>query len=95
MLTRTPTSISRAVGAGDDYDVAVWISHPAFPVVRSAVSILRVSVSREDDLYFHFLYSLYDRVEVFDFEPEQQAVSVGFVVPVADGSVIVFDFEAV
>lgn len=95
MLARTPASVSRSIRTGNDYDVAVWVSYPAFPVIRSAFSILRVSVSREDDLDIHFLYSLHDCVEVFDLEPEQQAVSVGFVVPVADGSVIVFDFEAV
>ena len=52
-------------------------------------------MAREDEFDAHFGSALKDGVEIVHFEPEQEAVSVGFVQPVGDGAVIVFYFEAV
>jgi hypothetical protein len=47
--------------------------------------------------HFHaeYLGALHHRIEVFDLKPEKNAVAVGFIVLVADGTVMVFHIEPV
>lgn len=52
-------------------------------------------MARKNDLGAKFNRSLEGSVEVVQLEPEQHSVAVGFVVPIADGTVVVVDFEAV
>ena len=49
----------------------------------------------KDDLDAHLSYALHDSVKIFYLEPQQDAVSVGLVVLVAYGAMMMFDFEAV
>jgi hypothetical protein len=69
VLARTPGSVSRSVGTGNDHDIAVRIPHPALPVIRPAVTIWRVSMTGYDNLDAHFGRALDDRVKVVDLEP--------------------------
>jgi len=48
-----------------------------------------------DDFHVHFAGALQDRVKVVDLEPQQHTVSVGLVLAIADGAVMVVDHEAV
>ncbi len=49
----------------------------------------------QDDFHAHFSGTLHDRFKVVYLEPEQYTVSVWLVITIADGTVIVFHFEAV
>jgi hypothetical protein len=49
---------------------------------------------QHDDLDTHFGRSLDDRFEIINFKPQQHAVSVWFVITIADGTMMVFQFEA-
>ena len=48
-----------------------------------------------DNLHAHFSGALDDRIKVVNLEPQQYTVSVRPVITIADGTVIVFNFEAV
>ena len=48
-----------------------------------------------DDFHVHFNGTPHDRIKIVYLKPQQYAVSVGFVVPVADGTVMVLYFKAV
>ena len=80
---------------GHDDQVAVGVAHPALPVVRAAVAIGRVAVTRHNHLDGHLVGALDDGVEVVDLEPEQETVAIGFVVAIGDGAVVVLGLEAV
>ena len=80
--------------AGDYYDVAVRIAHPALPVIDGLFQVGRISKTLEDELHTHFGGALGDRFEIVDLEPEQDAVAVGLAVAIADGAVIVVRFKA-
>jgi len=92
---RTPSAIRRSVRAGHNNGVAVRIAHPALPMIRTAVAVRRISMPRLDDFSFEFGSVLEDSVEVIHFEPEQNAVSIGLVIRVANRTVIMLDFEVV
>jgi hypothetical protein len=64
-------------------------------MIRTAVTIRRVSMTGHHDLHAHFSGALHNRVKVVYLEPQQYTVSVGFVITIADRTVIVFYFEAV
>jgi len=49
----------------------------------------------QNHLYAHFSTALHDRVEVLYLEPQQHAVPIRLVVPIADPAVVVFHFKAV
>jgi hypothetical protein len=90
-----PGSIGRSVRTGDNYDIAVWIPHPAFPMIRPAVTIGRISMPRHHDLDAHLGGTLHDRIKIVNFEPQQDAVSIWLVAPIAYRTVMMFYFEAV
>jgi hypothetical protein len=48
-----------------------------------------------DDLYAHFSRALHHRVKVVYFEPQQDSVSVRFVIAIADRAVMMLDFKTV
>jgi hypothetical protein len=48
-----------------------------------------------DDFHAHFSGTPHDRIEIVYLKPQQYAVSVGFLVPVADVTVVVLHFKAV
>lgn len=90
-----PGSIGRPVRTGNNYEIAVWIPHPALPMIRSAVSIGGISMPRHDDLDAHLGGTLDDRVKIVNFEPQQNSISIRFVVPIAYRTVMMFYFETV
>ena len=90
-----PGSIGRPIGTRKDYGIAVRIPHPAFPMIRAAVSIGRILVPGSHNLDLHFTGALQGCVKIINLKPEQHAVSIWFVVSIADGTVIVLHFEAV
>ncbi len=49
----------------------------------------------QHNFHAHLSGALQDRVKVVHFEPEQDAVSVGLVIAVANRPMVVFNFEAV
>lgn len=49
----------------------------------------------QDDLDAHLAGALDDRVEVVDFEPQQDSVSIGLGATRADRAVMMFGFKAV
>jgi hypothetical protein len=48
-----------------------------------------------DDLYAHFSRALHDCVKIVNFEPQQDSVSIRFVITIADWAVMMFYFETV
>ena len=95
VIVWAPHSISRSIGAGNDDHIAVGVSHPALPVIRSAIALRRVSVSRQDDFHIHFGGALHHGVKVVDLEPQQHPVSIRPVMTISNRSMMVLDFEAV
>jgi hypothetical protein len=49
----------------------------------------------QNNLHAHFSGALHHRIKVVHFEPEQDAVSVGLVIAVANRPMVVFNLEAV
>jgi hypothetical protein len=64
-------------------------------MIRAAVTIGGISMTRHDDVDAHLSGALHDRVKIVNFEPQQDAVSIRLVVSIAYGTVMVFYFEAV
>jgi hypothetical protein len=95
VLIWPPNSIGRSVRTGNNYEIAVWIPHPALPMIRPAFTVGRISMPRHNDLDVHLGCTLHDRVKIVNFEPEQHSVSVRFVVPIGYRTVMMFYFEAV
>jgi hypothetical protein len=93
-LIRTPRSVRRSVGTGNDHDIAIRVSNPTLPVIWPAVTIRWVSMPRHDNLGPHFNGALYDLFKIVDLEPEQHTVSVGPVVRIAYRAVMMFHLEA-
>ena len=52
-------------------------------------------MARQDDLDIHLGHALHDRVEIIDLKPQQNSVSVWFVLTIRDGAVMMFHVEAV
>lgn len=50
-------------------------------------------MARKNDRGFQFGKTRHRGIEVVDFKPEQNAVSIGLVVAIADGAVVMFDLE--
>jgi hypothetical protein len=95
MLVRMPRSVGRSVWTGNDYDIAVGVTHPALPVIRPAVTVRRVSMPRHDNLDTHFSRPLHDRFKIVHLEPQQHPISIWPIVAIADRAVMMFHFEAV
>jgi hypothetical protein len=91
----TPRSVRRSVWTGNYYSVAVWVSHPALPVIRPAVTIGRVSMTRHHRLDAHFSGALHDCFKIVDLEPEEHPVSIWLIVTIADRTVMMFHLETV
>jgi hypothetical protein len=64
-------------------------------MIRAALTIGGISMPRHDEVDAHLSGTLHDRVKIVNFEPQQDAVSIRLVVPIAYGTVMVFYFEAV
>ena len=64
-------------------------------MIRPAVAIGRISVPWQDDLDAHLRGTPHNCVKVVNFKPQQNAVSIRLVVPIGDGAVMMFHFEAV
>jgi hypothetical protein len=64
-------------------------------MIRPAVAIGRISMLGQHNFHAHLSGALQDRVKVVHFEPEQDAVSIGLVIAVADRPMVVFNLEAV
>lgn len=92
---RLPLAVSRAIRTRHHYGVAVRIAHPALPVIRAAVTIRRIAMTRLDDLSTKFRGASDDGVEIIHFEPEQKAVTVWLVIGIGNGTVVVLHLEAV
>lgn len=90
-----PVSVSRSIWTGDDHDIAIRVSHPAFPVIRPAITICRVSMAWHYHLDAHFDGAPKECFKIIDLEPEQHPVSVWLILTIADGTVIMFNLEAV
>jgi hypothetical protein len=90
-----PASFRGSIWAGDHDGIAIGVFHPTLPVVGAAVPIGRVLMPRKYDVNRHFGGALHDRIKVFYLEPEQDAISIGLVVGIADGPMMVFDLETV
>jgi hypothetical protein len=91
----TPRSVGRPIRAGYHNDISVRVSHPDLPMIRPSVAVGWVSMPGQHNFHVHLSGALQGRVKVVYFEPEQDAVSVGLVIAVANRSMMVFNFEAV
>ena len=58
LLPGTPCSAGCPVRAGNYDNVAVRVSHPALPMIGTALTIRRVSMLGHDDLNAHFRSAL-------------------------------------
>lgn len=83
--------VGGAVGAGENDGVTVGIAEPAFPMIGAAVAGGRVAVPRKEDAGAEGGGAGEGGVEVVEFEPEEDAVAVGFGAGVADGAMVVLD----
>lgn len=83
------------VRARQNNGVAIRIAQPAFPMIRPAVAAWWVVVAWHHDLGIHLACSRHRVVKVINFEPKQHAVTIRFVIRIADRFVIVVDLEAV
>jgi hypothetical protein len=52
-------------------------------------------MGRDDNLDAHFGGALHERLKIVDLEPQQQPVSIRFVVAIGNRAVMVFYLEAV
>ena len=68
-LLGAPCPAGRPVWTGNDYNIAVGVPYPAFPVIRTTVAISGVSVPGHDDLHTHFRSAVHDLVKIVDLEP--------------------------
>ena len=89
-----PISICAAVRTGDNDMIPIWISHPAFPVIRAAIAVGRVPVPWDHDLDIHLRRTLQDCIYVIHFKPKQNPVPIWFVVRISYPAMMVFDIEA-
>jgi hypothetical protein len=64
-------------------------------MIRPSVTIQRVPMPGQHNFNAHLSGALQDRVKVVYFKPEQDAISVGFVIAVANRPMMVFNFKAV
>jgi hypothetical protein len=64
-------------------------------VIRAALAIRRISMTRQDHLHAHFSSPLHNGIKVVYLEPEQYAVSVWPVITISDPTVVMLYFEAV
>lgn len=64
-------------------------------MIRPAVTIGGISMPRHDDVDAHLSGTPHDHVKIVNFEPQQDAVSIRLVLPIAYWTVMVFYFEAV
>src|SRR6185437_16428141 len=74
---RFPVPIRRAVWAGQDHCVTVRIANPQFPMVRAAIFIRRVAVTRQDHFRAQFPGASNRAIKVLNFKPQQDAVAMG------------------
>src|SRR5258707_13331802 len=95
VAVRAPCPIGRPVWTGNNYDITVGVAHPALPVIGAAVTVRRVSMPGQNDLDSHFRGSQQDFIEIFDLEPQQDAVSIRFVVAISNRAVMMVNLEAV
>ncbi len=89
-----PISICAAVRTRDNDMIPIWISHPAFPVIRAAIAIRRVPSPWDHDLDVHLRGTLQDGIYVVHFKPKQNAVSIWLVVRISYPAMMMFDIEA-
>jgi hypothetical protein len=64
-------------------------------MIRATITIGGISMPRHDNLDAHLGGTLHDRVKIVNFKPQQNAVSVGSIVSIADRTVMMFYVEAV
>jgi hypothetical protein len=64
-------------------------------MIWSTVAIGRVSMFGQNNFHAHLGGALQDLVKVVHFKPEQDSVSVGFVIAISNRPMVVFNFEAV
>jgi hypothetical protein len=95
VLIGMPTPIRRSVWTGDYYEIAIWIPHPALPMIRTAITIGRISMPRQNYLDAHLGRALHDRIKIVDFKPQQNAVPIWSIVSIADRTVMMFYIKAV
>ena len=70
--------------------------HPELAVGGSPwLALRRVAMRRHDDIDAHLCTSTDRRVEIINLEPQQDAVSIGVVVRLADATVIVLYLKVV
>ena len=94
-MSWSPCSVCRSVGACDNYDISVGVTHPTFPVIGAAIAVRRIPVARQYDLYVHFGGAAHYPVEIIHLKPEQHAIAVRLVCRIANAAMVVFDLGAV
>lgn len=90
-----PASIGRSVPAGHDDNIAVEVPHPVLPVIRAAVTVGRISMPRYYHLDTHLGGTSHDRIKIVNLEPEQDTVTIRFVVRISYCPVMMLNFETV
>jgi hypothetical protein len=64
-------------------------------MIRAAVALRRIPVTRQDNIDTHVSGALHDTIEVVNLEPEQYSVAIRLVIPIPDPTVMVLHLEAV
>jgi hypothetical protein len=91
----TPGTIRSPVGARKHYSIAVWITQPAFPMVRPAIAGWRIAIAGLNHLDLHFFGAVDGRVELVNLEPQKHAVAVRLEILIADRTMMVFHIPSV
>lgn len=63
-------------------------------MIWTTIAIGRISMARHDDVDAHVGGTHQNCVEIVNLEPQQDAISIRFVVAIRDGAVMMFYFEA-
>src|SRR5262245_53115175 len=74
-ISRPPIAIRCSVGAGEHDEVSVGIAQPAFPIVRSAVPLRRITMAGQHDLGSHLFRARYGGIEVVNLKPQEHTIS--------------------
>jgi hypothetical protein len=84
-----------AVRARENNQIAIGIAQPYLAMVRTAGTVRRIAVRREDDLSSQLVRATDGSVEVIDLEPQRKTIPVGLGRRITDLAVMMLDVKRV
>jgi hypothetical protein len=84
-----------AVRARENNQIAVGVAQPYLAMVRTAGTVRRVTVRRQDDLSSQRPRAIHRGVKVIDLKPQRDTVAIGLGREIADLAMVMLDVEGV